>query len=338
MVYWFIIAKGYAPMAAENENTTLSSDRSKHFKVGIGEKTIEKLFNEDKMLVRAMDEPFLRQNDNCLFYDFSVWAEEVDIARNDRLTSLSSTLLVPGEKIPTYKNMGFLLNSEKADIIHVADSDSGSMGNVADGDFSANQTDLKTLSDLAAKTRTEKLRDMNEVNVNIKDDAIVGLFVNKCHSERPKAMILLAQEYYKLQTGKELPIFTYDQANGNLQPLKMSKEEKKDFLEKMHQNKQIHSSVIGYTLNNVYTEETKYTNIVNEKSIEWSNTSQENIAFHLAEVGGKLATLRRNREQAENPAAEKPAATDERREPQGQDRLNAALLNRMREQKMDGKP
>lgn len=49
MVYWFIIAKGYAPMAAENENTTLSSDRSKHFKVGIGEKTIEKLFNEDKM-------------------------------------------------------------------------------------------------------------------------------------------------------------------------------------------------------------------------------------------------------------------------------------------------
>lgn len=59
----------------------------------------------------------MRRNDNSLFYDFSVWAEEADIARNDKLTSLSSTLLVLGEKIPTYKNMGFLLNSEKADII-----------------------------------------------------------------------------------------------------------------------------------------------------------------------------------------------------------------------------
>lgn len=238
----------------------------------MAEKTIEELFNEDKMLVRAMDEPSLRRNDSSLFYDFSVWAEEADIAKNDRLTSLSSTLLVPGEKIPTYKNMGFLLNSEKADIVHVADSDSGSMGNVADGDFVANPTDLKTLSDLAAKTRTEKLRDMNEVNVNIKDDAIVGLFVNKCPSERPKAMILLAQEYYKLQTGKELPIFTYDQANGYLQPLEMSKEEKKDFLERMYQNKKIHSPVVGYTLDNAYTEETQYTNIIkateNEKSKE----------------------------------------------------------------------
>lgn len=228
------------------------------------EKTIEELFNEDKILVRAMDEPSLRRNDSGLFYDFSVWADEVDIARNDGLTSLSSTLLVPGEKIPTYKNMGFLLNSEKADIIHVADSDSGSSGNIADGSFSVNQTDLKTLSDLAAKTRAEKLRDMNEVNVNIKEDAIVGLFVNKCPSERPKAMILLAQECYKLQTGKELPIFTYDQVNGNLQLQEMGKAEKKDFLERMRQSKKIHSAVIGYTLYNAYSEETKYTNIVQD--------------------------------------------------------------------------
>lgn len=240
------------------------------------EKSIEELFNEDKMLVRAMDEPFLRRNDNSLFYDFSVWAEEADIAKNDRLTSLSSTLLVPGEKIPTYKNMGFLLSGEKADIIHVADSDSGSMGNIADGDFVANQTDLKTLSDLAVKTRTEKLRDMNEVNVNIKDDAIVGLFVNKCPSERPKAMILLAQEYYKLQTGKELPIFTYDQANGNIQPLEMSKEEKIDFLEKMCQSKKIHSSIVGYTLDNAYSEETKYSNIVKDTQDEKNKESAPN--------------------------------------------------------------
>jgi len=231
-----------------------------------------------------MGEPFLRRNESSLFYDFSVWAEEVDIAKNDRLTSLSSTLLVSGERIPTYKNMGFLLNSEKADIIHVADSDSGSMGNIADGNFFANQTDLKNLSDLVSKTRTEKLRDMNEVNVNIKDDAIVGLFVNKCPSERPKALILLAQEYYRQQTGKELPIFIYDQSNGDLQQLEMNKGEKKDFLGRMHQKnvpgEKIHSTLVGYTLDNAYTQETKYADVMknaeDEKNKEASSDNRIN--------------------------------------------------------------
>lgn len=68
------------------------------------------------------------------------------------------------------------------------------------------------------------------------------------------------------------------------------------------------------------------------------NDNQENIASLLAEVRGKLAALRGNREKAENPTPEKAAMTAERREPQGQDKLNVALLNRMREQKMDGKP
>ena len=62
------------------------------------------------------------------------------------------------------------------------------------------------------------------------------------------------------------------------------------------------------------------------------------VAAKIAKVRGKLAALRGNREEAENPTPEKTAATVKRREPQGQDKLNAALLNRMREQKMDGKP
>lgn len=62
-----------------------------------------------------------------------------------------------------------------------------------------------------------------------------------------------------------------------------------------------------------------------------------NVAAKIAEVRGKLAALRGNREQAENPIPEKTAATAERREPQGQDKLNAVLLNRMQGQKMDGK-
>ena len=73
-------------------------------------------------------------------------------------------------------------------------------------------------------------------------------------------------------------------------------------------------------------------------SIERENISQENIASRLAEVRGKLAALRGNREQAENPSAEKTATAVKQREPQGQDRLNAALFKRMREQMIDGKP
>lgn len=73
-------------------------------------------------------------------------------------------------------------------------------------------------------------------------------------------------------------------------------------------------------------------------SMEKRELPQKNIASRLAEVRGKLAALRGNREQAENPTAEKTATAVKQREPQGQDRLNAALLNRMRGQLADGKP
>ena len=62
------------------------------------------------------------------------------------------------------------------------------------------------------------------------------------------------------------------------------------------------------------------------------------IAAKIAEVRGKLAVLKENKEQAGKPVAEKSAAAVERREQQEPNKLNTALLNRMREQKMDGKP
>lgn len=69
-----------------------------------------------------------------------------------------------------------------------------------------------------------------------------------------------------------------------------------------------------------------------ELSAEKTNGNQESIASRLAEVRGKLATLRGNREQAEN-----PVAAVERRDPQEPNKLNIALLNRMQEQMTDGK-
>lgn len=222
---------------------------------------ILKMFHEDKLLVRAMDIPDLIRSKDGMIYDYTTWAEEIDIARNDRLTCLSSTLLVPGEKIPTYKSLGFIINSEKAEIVHVADMDSGSSGNITDGTFSANKTELHSLSDLAEKTRKEKLHDMNEVNINIKDDAIAGLFVNKAPSDRTKAFILMAQEYYKMQTGVDLPVFVYDKSEGNLQQLNMSNEEKMTFLSAMRKENQIRSLTIGYDLDTDFSKESKQKNL-----------------------------------------------------------------------------
>ncbi|MBR6231901.1 MAG: hypothetical protein IKQ99_02250 [Alphaproteobacteria bacterium] len=224
----------------------------------IAEEITLQLFKEDKLLARAMGNSELSRNTNKkppFFRDFTIWATEVDLSLHDGLTTASSTLLVAGEKIPTYKSIGFLIDSTKAEIIHVADSDSCSGGDVANGDFRAAKTDLTTLAELADKTRKEKLTNMNEVNICIKNDAIVALFANKASSERPKAEILLAQEYYKMQTETELPIFIYDSDKGALTPFEITEDEKKNFLLSMRS--QLKTLTIGYDIDTEYTQETK---------------------------------------------------------------------------------
>lgn len=220
------------------------------------ENSVQDLLTKDKLLARAMDVPFWSIHKSA--HDFSTWAKEVDFLRNEGLTSLSTTLLVSGEKIPTYKNMGFLINSDLVDVKHIADTDSGSSGDFEDGSFSASETDISTLSELAEKTRHEHLRDMNEVNINVNsEDAYVGLFVNKTKSDTPKAQILLAQEYYKQQTGKTLPIYIYDSANGSLSSFNPSEKEKTDLINRLCEEKVIRSSSIYYQIYNADRQEEK---------------------------------------------------------------------------------
>lgn len=217
---------------------------------------VQDLITKDKLLVRAMDAP--EWSSHKSLNDFSVWATEVELAKNEGLYSVSTTLLVLGEKIPTYKNMGFLINSDLVDVHHIAEMDSGSKGNVKDGSFSANETDINNLSELAGKTRSEHLKYMNEVNINLNsEDAYIGLFVNKAKSERPKAQILLAQEYYKQQTGKVLPIYTYDSDSGSLTPFNPSEKEKTEFINRMCEERVIRSSGIGYEVDEGNRQEEK---------------------------------------------------------------------------------
>ena len=141
---------------------------------------VEKLYSENKLLVRAMDQPTIRVKKGIKYYECETWVDEFDLLMKDGLYSLSTTLIIPNVGVKNYKNMGFLVNSDLADCFHIAKSDSGSCGNIQSGNFYANKPDFDKLSDLANYIIRRNATTMNEVNVNIKLDAVVGLFINKC--------------------------------------------------------------------------------------------------------------------------------------------------------------
>lgn len=200
----------------------------------------------NRILVRAMDYPYLKRNDGRIVNDFSTWATEYESACTQGLYSLSTTLLVQGETIPTYKPIGFIIDESKSAIRHISEQDSGSNGNELNNDFKANASDIDSLNELENIIKQKHENVMNEVNINIHDDAIVGLFANMSLSNRNAAIILLAQKYFFMQTGKELPIYVYNYKEGFLSPLNMSQEEKIQFIEQCIENKIIMSSDIFY--------------------------------------------------------------------------------------------
>jgi hypothetical protein len=209
---------------------------------------IVELFQQGKILARAMDNPRINRKygSDSFSYDFSVWAAEYDIAKCEGLMSLSTTLLLPNENIPTYKAIGFLIDSDKADIRHISESDSGSNGNERDGDFWANETNIYSLSELANIIHNKHENIMNEVNINMRENAYAGLFANKAQSPRVLANIILSQKYYELQTGIILPIFIYDTKVGSLINIDMTPIQKEDIIKECLDNKILRSSSISY--------------------------------------------------------------------------------------------
>lgn len=216
----------------------------------------EGLFKDGKLLARAMDAGKLRKGNDEYYYDFSIWAEEYELAKGEGLYSLSTTLLLEDERIPTYKNMGFLIDSDIVDIKHVCENDCASSGNDKDGDFNALAPNLYSLNNLENVVRSKHEGIMNEVNINMKDNGYVGLFVNKCISKIPLGQIILAQKYFELHSGKELPIYVYDTMNGKLDSLDMTLEEKKSYIRDLVDQGLIRSSKVSfYTKDGEYIEE-----------------------------------------------------------------------------------
>lgn len=210
------------------------------------------LFKQGKILARAMETPSIYRNSKTkdISYDFSVWADEYESAKQEGLWSLSTTMLISGESIPTYKSIGFLLNSDNTDVRHIAEMDSGSSGNEKNGDFRANSTEIKTLSELKDIIQSKHENIMNEVNINMRENAYIGLFANKVSNQLQVAQMLLAQKYYELQTNDILPMYVYDKENGQLENFNITLEEKANIIKSCLERKKLRSSNILYETQN----------------------------------------------------------------------------------------
>ena len=185
----------------------------------------KELYNEGKLLVRAMDWPQLRNGIYGLEYDCTIWANEFCMLMAGSLSSASSTLIVPNVGVSTYKNIGFLINSDLANCFHIAKSDSGSSGNINNGDFFANKPDFQTITELANYIKASKDSTMNEVNINTSIDSIVGLFINECLvQDKLLQIIYVAKKCLDNITGIDYPIYLYNSKEGKLNKIELTSE------------------------------------------------------------------------------------------------------------------
>lgn len=195
---------------------------------------VEVVYNNNKLLARAMDLPQLERHGNELVYNSSIWANEFELLMNEGLSSASSTLLVPDINVKTYKNIGFLINSDLVNCFHIAKSDSGSHGNIANGDFFANKADFTSIEDLANYIKTYHHNDINEVNIQAHIDSVLGLFVNKCiMQEYLLQNILVVKETLKNLTGVEYPIYIYDIESGKIDRVELLEELEQGLIDKL---------------------------------------------------------------------------------------------------------
>jgi len=186
---------------------------------------VKEIYNEKKLIARAMDWPRLQQNGSDLEYDCTTWANEFDLLENGNLSSVSTTLILPDVGIPTYKNIGFLMNSDLANCFHISISDSGSSGDIQNGDFFANNSDFDNIENLSNYISDNNSTVMNEINVIASLDSVVGLFFNKClQQEYLLSQIFIIQRFLKHMVDIEYPIYLYDSKDGNIEKVELTAE------------------------------------------------------------------------------------------------------------------
>ena len=191
-----------------------------------------KIYNENKLLMRAMERPLLSLNDGRKYYDCSVWADEFGLLMKDGIDSLSTTLVIPNVGVRNYGSIGVLFNSDFVEPIHISKTDSLSSGSIRHGDFEANGKGLETIEELANYIIEDNATEMNEVNINTKIDSVVGLYINKCqHSNFLLQTLYPVKLMLKHYTGIDYPIYLYDFLNGKLELIDLTKKEEQELID-----------------------------------------------------------------------------------------------------------
>jgi hypothetical protein len=184
------------------------------------------LFERDELLARAMEQPMFDEADGL---EFRVWESEVSQMADGGMNHVSTTLLIPDESTRVYKPSGFLVDSNRVEVEHVAKTDSlSSVDN--NGKLQAHASDITTLPELATVARADGRGDMNEVNINgVTPDTIRGIFTT--NYPIPGLTALAAQRFLSERGYGQLPVYVYDQKIGDLSPWNPSAQDVQDMLE-----------------------------------------------------------------------------------------------------------
>lgn len=190
------------------------------------------VFHKDNLIIRAIDSPRpIKDNDNFI-YDCTVLAKEFELMLSETgMTSVSTTLLIPEEHVSTYKPVGYLIDAKKADCFHICKIDSCSSGNIIDGDFFASKADFQTTEELSKYIKETHDPNMNEINLNLKIDGVIGLVFNEAlNNIRSLKAVIIFQRMLSQMTNITYPIYMYNRNEGTIKLIELTEEEKKQIL------------------------------------------------------------------------------------------------------------
>ncbi|WP_157645036.1 hypothetical protein [Burkholderia ubonensis] len=203
--------------------------------VSVSEAEVSSLFDKDKVLFHALnDETIDALVDNRRPTYCGNLASSL---HGNGVKALSTTALVKGVQVDTYRGTGIVINSEKTTphLIAKGDANAGTdSGGVVTG-----QRDCETIQELCDYVRKTPLAErngMNEVKCDFGREAVVGFAFRASVADTPDARrhennaaylkLSLLQKYFKDELNIDCKIYTYEHKKGVLQIIQKESERK----------------------------------------------------------------------------------------------------------------
>ncbi|WP_175743803.1 hypothetical protein [Burkholderia ambifaria] len=221
--------------AAVNGDVELEAPSAKPL-VSVSEAEVSRLFDKDKVLFHALNDETIdalvdnRRPTYCSNLTLSLHGNGVK--------ALSTTALVKGSKVDTYRGTGIVINAEKTTPHLVAKGDANA--GTDSGGVVTGQRDYETIQELCdyiRKTQIAERNGMNEVKCDFDREAVAGFAFRASVAETPSARqhenntaylkLSLLQKYFKDELNIDCKIYTYDHKNGVLQIIQKESERRR---------------------------------------------------------------------------------------------------------------